>query len=296
MAPPPRWIEPVDTDVDDNSDDVNLKESSESRAALPEWARLPVPARIDGPFVEVRRVAEPGEATMNRSLHRALDTVIGGTVELADDGPFFIDDLRVAGETRLVRARRGYRPVVRVVRSTLDGVRKRAAVFELDGKNLTLDGIDLVVDVRDLALKQTALFSCSGGMLTLNNCSLTILNYNNTPFTVVRAEDPKLRPSRVRIERTLIRGHFGTGFDIAGSPVELVVRNSVVAGIPGPLIRTTTASIPLEQSFYFSDSVLAGFGPIIESINRNPAAAPGRSRSGRSGRSSVAFTAPALRA
>ena len=115
---------------------------------LPEWARSAVPDRIDGPFVVVRRVVESSDAFTVPTLYMALDQKIGGTVEIADEGPFFNDDFRVAGETRLIRARPGYRPIVRVERSSSQAVRKQPAVFVLDRQNLILDGIDLVVDVR----------------------------------------------------------------------------------------------------------------------------------------------------
>ena len=72
----------------------------------------------------------------------------------------------------------------------------QSAVFVLDRKNLTLDGIDLVVDVRDLSPKQTALFSCSGSNLTLRNCSITILNDTNASFSVFRVEASASRPTR----------------------------------------------------------------------------------------------------
>ena len=41
----------------------------------------------------------------------------------------------------------------------LNVVMERPGVFTLVGKNLILDGIDLIVNVRDLPPKQTALFS-----------------------------------------------------------------------------------------------------------------------------------------
>ena len=75
------------------------------------------------------------------------------------------------GESRLIRARPGYRPIIRIEESQLDAVRSQRAVFVLDRKNLTLDGIDLVVDVARLPSDQTALFSCTGASLTLRNCS-----------------------------------------------------------------------------------------------------------------------------
>ena len=64
--------------------------------------------RIEGPFVVVRRIADSSDPTVVSSLHRALDGHIGGTVELADEGPLSVEDFRVAGETRLIRARTGF--------------------------------------------------------------------------------------------------------------------------------------------------------------------------------------------
>ncbi len=58
--------------------------------------------------------------------------------------------------------RKGFRPIVRIDRPAGDRPRQ-PAVFVLNRKSLTLDGIDLIVDVRDLSRTQTALFSCDGG-------------------------------------------------------------------------------------------------------------------------------------
>ena len=204
------------------------------------------------------------------TLYMALDQKIGGTVEIADEGPFFNDDFRVAGDNRLIRARPGYRPIVRVERSNLEAVRKQPAVFVLDRENLILDGIDLVVDVRDVYPEQTALFSCTGSTLTLRNCSITILNHNNTPFSVVRVEPTGLRPTRVRLERTLVRGGFAAGVDLAGGSAELALNKSVIVGGPGPLVRVTDAPSGPETRFFFVDSILAGPGPIIQLARKEP--------------------------
>ncbi len=230
----------------------------------------PVPDRIDGPFVVVRRVAESSDVFTVPTLYMALDQRIGGTVEIADEGPFFNDDFRVAGDTRLIRARTGYRPIVRVERSNSEAVRKQPAVFVIGRQNLILDGIDLVVDVRDVYPEQTALFSCTGSTLTLRNCSITILNHNNTPFSVIRVEPTGLRPTRVRLERTLVRGGFAAGVDLAGGSTELAVSKSVIVGGPGPLVRVTDAPSGPETRLFFVDSILAGPGPIIQLARKEP--------------------------
>jgi len=265
IEPEVNWVEPADEGPSSIEALGAASDSVGGSKLIPEWARSPVPDRIDGPFVVVRRVAEskdhPAAVSM---LHTALDRFIGGTVELADEGPFFIDDLRVAGATRLIRARKGYRSIVKIERSTLEAVRRQPAVFVLDRKDLTLDGIDLIVNVRDLSPSQTALFSCTGASLTLRNCSITILNSpGSAAFTVFRAESPGSHPTHIRLEQSLVRGWFTDGFALAGGRAELVLRKSAVLGGSGPLVRITDAGEPSERRLVFVESLLAGPGPII---------------------------------
>ena len=136
---------------------------------------------------------------------RAWMAIIGATVELADDGPLLVDDLRMSGESRVIRARRGYRPIIRIVRSKTEAAREQSAFLPLDRKSVTLEGVDLLVDARDLSGRQKALFGCSGSNLTLRDCTITVINPTDAPFTLVRQE-PASRPSRIRLERTLVRG------------------------------------------------------------------------------------------
>jgi eukaryotic-like serine/threonine-protein kinase len=257
------WVEPPDTEpVRDPG--ATQADGLSGAGFLPDWARLPVPDRIDGNFVVVRRVAESSDASIVPALGIALDQRIGGTIEIADEGPLFDDDFRIAGDTRLIRARPGYRPIIRIERSSSETVRKRPAVFVLDRQTLILDGIDLVVDVREVRPEQTALFSCAASTLTLKNCSITILNRTNAPFSVFRVEPTGLHPSHVRLERTLVRGAFGAGVDLAGGSTELVLNKSVVVGGPGPLVRVNRAPSALETRCFVVDSILAGPGPIIQ--------------------------------
>jgi serine/threonine protein kinase len=259
------WVEPADTESSANGSGRALVDSDAAPKYLPEWARPQVPERIDGPFVVVRRVADSNDSAAVPTLHMALDGHIGGTVELADEGPLRIDDLRVAGETRLIRARKGFRPIVHIESSSLEAVRRQSAVFVLDRRSLTIDGIDLIVNVRDLSPTQTALFSCSGANLTLRNCSITILNHpGNASFALVRAESPGSRPTHIRMEKTLVRGSFTVGFDLAGARTELVLQESVILGDRGPLLRIAEADATPERRFFCVSSILAGPGPVIE--------------------------------
>jgi hypothetical protein len=262
---PVHWVEPDDPDSSTSEENGASHRLDPSANFLPDWARLPVPERISGQFVVVRRAGGSKDMTAVPNLHTALDGHAGGTVELADEGPLRIDDLRVAGENRLIRARPGFRPIVRIEGPTLDAVRKQQAVFVLDRKNLTLDGLDLVVNVADLPRSQTALFACTSANLTIKNCSITILNQPaGRPFALLRTEAGASRATRIRLERTLVRGLLAPGFDLAGGSVDLVVRDSMILAGPGSLVRVDDSDAAAERRLYFVQSLLAGPGPIIE--------------------------------
>jgi serine/threonine protein kinase len=134
----PEWLEPIDHETVDSGAGKIAGLAETDTGFLPDWSRSPIPERIDGPFVVVRRTFTGSDPFKLPALDLALDQHIGGTIELADEGPLFVDDLRVAGNTRLIRARPGYRPIVRIEGSSVEAVRNLRGVFVLDGKNLTL--------------------------------------------------------------------------------------------------------------------------------------------------------------
>jgi eukaryotic-like serine/threonine-protein kinase len=264
---PEAWVEPADTEPDSTDAGATPSITGSAASNLPAWARSPIPERLDGPLVVVRRVADSNEPSVVSTLHQALNGNAGGTVELADEGPHFVDDLRFSGESRLIRARPGIRPIIRVERSSQESVRDQSAVFMLDRKALTLDGIDLVLSARELAPRQTALFSCSGASLTLRNCTITIVDPaasgSESGIDVFRTGSATTRPTRIRLERSLVRGKFAAGIDINGGPCEVVLNQSLMIGRPGPLVRVQGADSAAERRLFLCRSVLVSPGPVI---------------------------------
>jgi eukaryotic-like serine/threonine-protein kinase len=261
------WVEPPDLDPRDGASEQGKLPAAVAEKYLPEWARAAVPEHIDGPLLTVQRIATSSEASVVPSLQRGLEGQSGGTVELADEGPHVAADFGFSGEARMIRARKGIRPIVRIDRATGDTARKQPAVFAVNGKRLTLDGIDLIVDARDLSRTQTALFLCSGGNLTLRNCSITILNHAaGIPLSLIRTEaDATRRPSLIRLEGCLVRGGFTEGFRLGGGPCDVVLRDSTVAARGGPLVRYDGADAAPESRVFLVQSLVAGPGPIFES-------------------------------
>jgi serine/threonine-protein kinase len=196
------------------------------------------------------------------SLRLGLD-VPKGTVEIGDVGPFQIDDFRVPGDNRVIRARAGYRSVIQIDAPSLDVVRALPGVVTLNDRGLTLDSLDLVVNVHDLSLSQRVLFHLGGARLTLRNCTVTIVNPYKEPFTLLRSDDQAGRPSRVRIENCLIRGGVEWMFDLRRGPVELMVERSILAA-EGPILRSEGGPAPTEHRIHLLGDVLACRGPCFD--------------------------------
>lgn len=251
-------------------------EIRERRGHLPEWTRAGASVRPEDPQVVVRRVPDAADGLTEPSLNLALNRLNLGTVEVADVGPLAVDDLHMSGESRVIRARRGYRPILRILRSRLAPALEQSAFFLLKQKSLTIEGIDFIVDARDLSGNQTALFGCVGSNLTLRDCTITVLNGAGARFTLIRQEasprqERAQRPSRIWLDRTLVRGRAFTLAELAGGPVDLVLDGTAIldgtadpgGGVGTPIIRVARPEGPDEQRIFLAGAILACPGPVI---------------------------------
>jgi eukaryotic-like serine/threonine-protein kinase len=243
----------------------------ESKLAPPPSNRPVLPADSKARTV-VRRVAQAGEETQFASIASAFGRA-NDLIEIADVGPFFEDDCQIAGKSRLIRARGGVRPMIKVEYGKNEIVKEQAAKFVLGGArvdHLVLEGIDFAINVRDLPVHQSTLFLCQGVDLTLRDCSLTILNANDpsrtSRFSIFRVEEGA-KPNRIVLERTFIRGPVGTLIDIAGSRAEVVFSRSLILGDSRPLIVAEAVDKPI-RSFHFYRSILATRGPLLDFTGR----------------------------
>jgi eukaryotic-like serine/threonine-protein kinase len=254
------WVEPAETPPADVPE-PSYPAEWEGRT-LPEWARAPVPERIDGPFVTVRRVGPARDVVPD--LRQAFN-LSGGTVEVADDGPFFEQDVRITGTSRLIRARRGTRPMLAIGPPTLDFYRRQPAVFVVENSRVILDGLDLIIRADELPRNQSALFACRGGELVLRNCTVTVVG--SRPFDLVQVGEPFAAtpgaPSRVRLERTFVRGAAVRAVRLGGDPAEVAVDRSVLLCGGGPAVAIVGRPAGPRQ-VAFARSVVAARGPILE--------------------------------
>jgi hypothetical protein len=111
---------------------------------------------------------------------------------------------------------------------------------------------------------ETSLFCCTGANLTVRNCTITLINPANQPFTLVRAEGTTTRGSRIRFEKTLIRGAVSSGFDLGKGSVDVAVRETIFLGSQGPLVRGLDPEQRGDQRLSVVGGVLACCGPGFE--------------------------------
>ena len=116
-------------------------------------------------------------------------------------------------------------------------------------------------NLRDLNAAQTSLFCCTAANLTVRNCTITLISSANQPFTLVRAEGTTTRGSRIRFEKTLIRGAVSSGFDLGKGSVDVAVRETIFLGSQGQLVRGLDPERRGDQRFSVVGGVLASRGP-----------------------------------
>ena len=288
-SPPPTWPEPEDRDTVAGDLAPLPSEVRDAGSHLPDWARS-APAPPEEKSVVVRRLAGPDDGTTEPTLLDALDRYVTGLVELADVGPLTPDDLHVSGESRWIKARRGYRPVLWIQRSRLRRAMEQPAFVMLrgggsKGKSLVIEGVDIIINAHDLSGNQKALFGCAGADLTLRDCTVTVINPPHAPhppFALVRevplssSEAP--RRSHIRLERTLVRGNSIALADLDGGSADLVIDASavLVAGPGRPLIRVVDGEGAEPHRIFFAGALVSCSGPLIH--RDHPDGAPTRGK------------------
>jgi serine/threonine-protein kinase len=232
---PVAWSEPADRD-EPTPQEPPVPKDVLARLGMPDAAAEAAP-RDEAPDVSVRRIDAVRDNLNLSDLPRAFDK-LSGVVGVADDGPIFEENFKIAGQERVLRARPGYRPIVVVTRPDSASVKARPASFVLDRQRLVIEGIDFVVNGADLSPRQESMFLCRGSELTLRDCTITVVGPIKHPYAVVQTGErgavPSPPSSTVRFERTWLRGD-ASAIRLAGAAEVTFARSAVSCG-KGPAI------------------------------------------------------------
>lgn len=160
------------------------------------------------PIVVVRRLAADRTRYAQSSVRKGLDR-LSGTVELADDGPFFQSDLRLSAGSaapRRIAAAEGFRPMIVLDGGSGASGRGRTTAVALVDRRLELVGVDLVIDARSLDAQPLALFRVErGGSLLLRDCTVTVEAADGVAPRIALFEAGGMGQGVVTLDRTLVR-------------------------------------------------------------------------------------------
>ncbi len=260
---PVAYVEPVDSQTT-VVPEIVIASEVESRH-VPDWVtKLIDMSRMEGSVVTVNRLDRPGEKARFTNLKSGLEAN-SATIEISDNGPYYMNDLMFTGPARHLRATGGHRAVVKIEPRTDEN---STAVIPLANKRLILERLDILVDTRELPEKHSALFDLKGSELVLRDCTITVLNSSSRNFSIVRIGDDSglasTGRSRLLFDRTLIRGPALMTLAWNVEAADVVIARSVVLGGSAPLMRVTGKGTGLSRRLAVTRSLLAGQGPLLD--------------------------------
>ena len=237
VASAPAWNEPSDRQSLIPAEPP-LSASLE-RGFEPEWVRDGMAEAEGSSVIRVSRLIardRPADMVGDGSQAPSAPAV----VEIADDGPIFKADLDLAAGTRLIRAAAGYRPLIVLGDAAGSKPRSQESVVTLqEGADLTLEGVDLVVDLDTLPATVSSLFTVMSGSLTLRDCSVTVMGNGGRRLVLARVGNgPKevSQAPRLLLERTWINGGALTAVEITPGAADVVISRCVIVSGDAPLV------------------------------------------------------------
>lgn len=229
------------------------------------WTEKPaVPP--DGPTLQVARTPADGVKRFTSLPAAFTATPTGKTtvIEISDNGPLFELPALAADRSLVVRAAKGFRPLlVWDLQRTLDE-RKRAGVKSEDGRslaflavergNLTLENIDLVVQWPDRIQGRGTLCQVTDGSLAATGCTFSSAGRSRDGVAVARLTGVKEERGRCRLDHCYGRGSALSVLDldlpgseslidhclfVGGEPSAIDVRASNLKPIGVSVVRST---------------------------------------------------------
>jgi len=224
-----------------------------------------------GPDVPVLRVARvpAGDGSFG-SLQAACTAAAPGrlsVIELADNGPLFEAPVAVADRSLVIRAARGYRPLLvwdaERRRDDAGKVRNEPAVFlALARGNLTLDRIDVVG--RWTEPSRPFLVRVTDGDLLARDCTFSLTGRQPADLGVVRFDrsvangPPKPTPARCRLSRCVARGPGLVVLDLDAPGADVLIDGCLVVGTDQPLVQVAGRNLAPSVLRLLRSTLVAG--------------------------------------
>jgi hypothetical protein len=214
------------------------------------WAQIAAP-RANASVLRVSRHRAADSPTTYPSLSEACAALPAGqdaVIEIHDNGPLYQTTAVLADRKVAIRAAKGYRPlIVWDINRTLQE-RKNSkpkgetlALFQVEGGQLTMDGLDVVLKCSDSGTDSLALIDVRDGDLDIQNCTFSVAGKHAEGIAWVHFEAKKNEPCRCRLRRCYARGGSLVALQLDAPKAEVLLESCLVAGGEPALLQVRAA-------------------------------------------------------
>lgn len=218
---------------------------------IPEWiteAGSPAPTSLKTIAVGGGPSGFEQVATLEQAIKELSEA--GGIVELATDGPYFLNPTQLTNRaTVVIRAATGRVPVVVLV---AEPDQQYDSLLQVTNGALTLEGLQVLVDAKQFANGDPLTFvTVQSGDLAVVRCSFTLLGNRAGKTFAFGAEgkvtrtDPKQSPrARLFARESVVRGAALGVFHVDQTQTDLVASRCVFATGAAPVLSLTNHDLP----------------------------------------------------
>ncbi|HEV3116714.1 MAG TPA: serine/threonine-protein kinase, partial [Gemmataceae bacterium] len=160
-------------------------------------------------------------------------------VEIHENGPLFASPVSLGDVNLLVRAGKGYRPLL--VWDIQDSTAPRSSRwFSIAGGSVSLQNLEVVVKVSDLSQDEhLSLFGTPRGEIRAENCTFSVAGRHRAGTSVIQIDPPStaVPPGRCRLANCFIRGADVTVLDLRAAGAEATLDGCVLISSNRPLVE-----------------------------------------------------------
>ena len=171
----------------------------------------------------------------------------GGSVELPDRGPYFLDATKLSSAARVDIRGTGGRPVVYFVADDREAGTAGRAWLDAENCRLSLSGLDIVAG-PNVGTNGTSLVRVHRGTLTVLDCSITSLGANRvTALEVTDGSGPlksRAETGRVCVVDTAFYSAAMTALETDAPGFDVVFGNCYVGSGESPAVRLNARDVP----------------------------------------------------
>jgi serine/threonine-protein kinase len=208
---------------------------------LAPWARVDE-SGSSAPVLKVARLTSGAFPSLDAACAAAVPGRLS-VIEINDNGPLFTSPVALAGRSLVIRAGRGFRPLL-----VWDAGARRAgsepgAFLALARGSLTLKGLDLVGRGPDDGTGRTFLVRVSDGDLLARDCTFSMTGRPPGEFAAVRFERsdasgaPSATAARCRLSHCATRGPGLVALDIDCPGADVLLDGCLAIGTYQPLVQ-----------------------------------------------------------